>query len=225
VRPQSVVVPPPAFDHDLRLFQRIEDFAIEQFVPESGIEALDEPVLPRTAWSDVSCLRSNSGDPLLDGFGDELCAIVRPNMSGYAAQDEQVREHIEYVHGLEPPAHPDGETLMRELVDDVQHPVLSSVMGAILHKLVARDVVGPLGSQPDTGSIVEPQTPSLGLFGRHFQPLPSPDLLHSLVEVSVGSRTNRWYAYSQADYWTDFCQEQYSMLSRVTSEIVVHTQH
>src|ERR671912_2609987 len=102
-------------------------------------------------------------------------------MSRYAAQDEQVREHIEYVHGLEPPAHLDGETRMRELVDDVQHPVLPSVMGAILHKVIAPDVVRLFGSQPDTGSVVEPQTPSLGLFGRHFQPLPSPDPLDPLV--------------------------------------------
>src|SRR5687768_13481387 len=102
-------------------------------------------------------------------------------MSGYAAQDEQVREHIDYVHGLQLPAHPDGETLMRELVDDVQHPVLPSVMGAILHEVIAPDVVGLFGSHPDTGSIVEPQTPSLGLFSRHFQPLPSPDTLDPLV--------------------------------------------
>jgi len=76
MRPQSVVVPSPAFDHDLRLLERIEDLAIEQLVPEPGIEALDEAVLPRTAWSDVSGLGSDSGDPLLDGLGDKLRAIV-----------------------------------------------------------------------------------------------------------------------------------------------------
>jgi hypothetical protein len=53
---------------------------------------------------------------------------------GYASQDEQVREHIDHISGLELAAHPDGQALMRELVDHIQHPVLSPVMGAILHK-------------------------------------------------------------------------------------------
>src|SRR5215213_8403442 len=34
VRPKGVVVPAPALDHDLRLLERIEDFAVEQLVPE-----------------------------------------------------------------------------------------------------------------------------------------------------------------------------------------------
>src|SRR5215213_9597520 len=32
VRPDRVVVPPPAFDDDFRLLQRVKDFAIEQLV-------------------------------------------------------------------------------------------------------------------------------------------------------------------------------------------------
>src|SRR5215204_6430610 len=34
MRTLAVVVPPPAFDHDLGLRQRVEDLAVEQFVPE-----------------------------------------------------------------------------------------------------------------------------------------------------------------------------------------------
>jgi len=33
---------------------------------------------------------------------------------------------------------------MRELIDQVQHPVLPLVLGAILHKIVVPDMVGPL---------------------------------------------------------------------------------
>jgi hypothetical protein len=66
----------PAFDHDLSLLERVEDLAIKQLVSEPGIEALDKPVLPGTAWSDISRLRSDGSDPLLDGFRDELRAII-----------------------------------------------------------------------------------------------------------------------------------------------------
>jgi len=100
---------------------------------------------------------------------------------GHAAQDEQVREYVDHIGRFQLSVHPDGQALMRELVDHVEHPVLPSVMGAILHEVIAPDVVGSLGSQPDAGSLGKPQTPSLGLFGRHFQPLPSPDPLDPLV--------------------------------------------
>ena len=73
---QGVVVPPPALDHDLCLLERIEDLTIEQLIPEPGIEALDEAVLPRTARSDLSRLRSDGGDPLLNSFRDEFGAIA-----------------------------------------------------------------------------------------------------------------------------------------------------
>jgi hypothetical protein len=35
MRSDRVVVSPPAFDDDLRLLQRVEDFAIEQFVAQA----------------------------------------------------------------------------------------------------------------------------------------------------------------------------------------------
>jgi hypothetical protein len=35
MRPDRVVVPPPAFDDDLRFLQRVEDFAIKQLVAQT----------------------------------------------------------------------------------------------------------------------------------------------------------------------------------------------
>lgn len=57
-------------------------------------------------------------------------------MLGHAAQDEQVREHVDDVDRLQPAINADRQALMGELVDDVQHPVFSPVMGAILDKVV-----------------------------------------------------------------------------------------
>ena len=42
-----------AFDDDLRLFQRVEDFAVEQFVTKARIKTFYEAVLPGAAWRDV----------------------------------------------------------------------------------------------------------------------------------------------------------------------------
>jgi hypothetical protein len=66
-------------------------------------------------------------------------------------------------------------------------------MGAILHEVVTPDMVGPFCSQPDAGSVIEPQTTAFGLFGGNFQPLPSPDPLDPLViHDPTGSRTQEF---------------------------------
>ena len=77
MRPHCVVMPAPALNDDLSLTERVENLPVQQFVSEPGVEALDVSVLPRAARRDVSRLRSNSGDPVLHSFGDELRAIAR----------------------------------------------------------------------------------------------------------------------------------------------------
>src|SRR3954462_11849879 len=72
MRSDGVVVTPPALDDDLRLAKDVEDLAIEQLVPEPGSEALDVPVPPGAARSHLVGFGSDTPDPLLDGFGDEL---------------------------------------------------------------------------------------------------------------------------------------------------------
>ena len=51
MRPDRVVVPPPALDDDSGFSERLEDFAVEQLVAKARVEALDEPFsqgLPRS---------------------------------------------------------------------------------------------------------------------------------------------------------------------------------
>ena len=65
MRPNGIVVTAPTLDYDLGFPQRVEDLAIEQFVTQAGIEALDVAVLPRTAGFDVGRLRPDCADPVL----------------------------------------------------------------------------------------------------------------------------------------------------------------
>ena len=52
----AVIVLSPLFDDDFGLLERVEDFAVEQFIPEAGFEALAVIVLPRSAQSIPFCL-------------------------------------------------------------------------------------------------------------------------------------------------------------------------
>ena len=76
----GIVVTPPALDHDLSLLQRIEDLPVQEFVAQARVEALDVTVLPWAAGGDVGRLGTNGGNPLPYGLGDELGAVVRPDV-------------------------------------------------------------------------------------------------------------------------------------------------
>ena len=171
----------PAFDHHLGLAERVEDLAVQQFVAQAGVERLHIAVLPGAARRDVGRLGADRRDPTPHRLGHELGAVVRADVSGHAAQDEQVGKHVDHVGRLELAPDPDGQALVGELVDDVQQPELASVMRAVLDEVVAPDVVRPLRPQPDAGPVGQPQPPALWLARRHLQPLPAPDPLHPLV--------------------------------------------
>lgn len=91
MRPHSVIVPPPTLDDDLGFSQAVEDFTIEQFIPQARVEALDIAILPRTSWRDVGGLGSDRMDPILNGLGDEFGPIVRADMLWHPAQDKETR--------------------------------------------------------------------------------------------------------------------------------------
>jgi hypothetical protein len=50
MRSDRVVVPPPAFDHDLGFSERVEDFAVEQFVAQDTSRTLIWRIAPTTLW-------------------------------------------------------------------------------------------------------------------------------------------------------------------------------
>ena len=151
VRPDRVVVPPPTHKDDLGLPQAVKDLAVEKFVPEPGVEAPDVAVLPRRAQGDVGGLGAHGLDPVLLTLSDELWPVVRADVARHAAQDEQVREDVDHVIGLEFVGHTDGQALMGEPVYDVEHAELAAAMRPVLHEVAGLDVVGMLGPQTDAG--------------------------------------------------------------------------
>ena len=73
---QSIVmIAPPAGDA-ADLLQAVEDLAIEQFVAQAGIEALDISILPRAARLDVEGGDTKPTEPFADGMSDELRTVA-----------------------------------------------------------------------------------------------------------------------------------------------------
>ena len=148
----------PVFDDDLRFLERVEDFAVEQFVTEFRVEALAIAVFPWTARHDVGGFGTDCCDPLPECFGDELRAIVRTNMGGDAAQDEEVGKHVDNIDCLQLSLDPDGDAFPRELINHVEHADFPAVVRPVLDKVVGPDMIWVFRSKPNARAVVQPQT-------------------------------------------------------------------
>ena len=94
----------PGFDENLGLFQGIEYLPIQEIIPQARVEVLNVTVLPRGTGFDESSPGSDRGYPLPHNLGDELWAVVGPDLGRDATQDEQVRQNIDNVsRGTLPP--------------------------------------------------------------------------------------------------------------------------
>jgi hypothetical protein len=72
-----LVVVPPSFDQNLGFAQCVEDFAIEQFVSEPGIEGFTIAVFSRRSLGDKRGFRTDGPNPSPHILGDKFDAIVR----------------------------------------------------------------------------------------------------------------------------------------------------
>ena len=179
--PDRVVVASPALDDDLGLAQSVEDLAVEQLIAKAGVEALDVAVLPRATPLDVGGLGTDSCDPFPHGLGDELGSVVGPDVSGDAPQDEEVGQNVDHIDRLELAGNTDRQAFMGELVEHVEHPILASIVGAVLDKVVGPDMIAVLRPQPNARSVGQPEPAALGLLMGNLQPLTLPDTLDPLV--------------------------------------------
>jgi hypothetical protein len=64
---------------------------------------------------------------------------------------------------------------MAELVEHVEHPILASIVGAVLDEVVGPDMIALLRAQPNARSVGQPEPAALGLLRWDLQPLASPD--------------------------------------------------
>src|SRR5947209_6771557 len=84
-----VVVGPPAAKRGAGLGQGREQRLVQELIPQSTIEALDECVLHRFAWRDVVPSNSALVRPCEYGVAGEFTPIVADHHLGFAAFDDQ----------------------------------------------------------------------------------------------------------------------------------------
>jgi len=163
VRSDGIVVNAPALDQDDCFPERIEDFPVEQLVPELTVEALIIAVFPWRSWLDVERLDADPPEPVAHGMGSELSAIIATDVIGRSVTLEQLGKDSEDIIALEFALDMDRQTLAAVLVDHCEHAERFPVMGAVHNEVVAPHMAAILWPEPHARSIVEPQPPALGL--------------------------------------------------------------
>lgn len=97
MRAQSVVmIAPPAGDA-ADLLKAVEDFAIEQFIAQASVEAFDIAVLPGASGLDVKRGDAEPAQPFPHCIGNELGAVVGPDMLRRPVLYEQIGQHVDHV--------------------------------------------------------------------------------------------------------------------------------
>ena len=141
-------MPAPSLDQDFRFLQRVQHLPIQELVAELGVEALAATVLPRASRRNVERFHVQPIQPLAQGGGDELRAVVGPYVLGRTMLNEQIRQRFQNPFRVQLALNPDGQAFPAVLVDHAQHAIDLAVMGAVLHEVVGPDMPPVLRPEP-----------------------------------------------------------------------------
>ena len=176
-----IIIHSPSIHNILRLSPAKEQLAVEAFVAQFAIEALDVAILPRTARRNESRFYTTRPQPLFHGFAHELRPIVTPQAPRPAAQREQFLQRFDDIFACVMPPDFDSQTLPRELVHHRQYPHSPATMRAFGHEVIAPNVV--LAESFTTIACIEAEaaTPAFTGFSANLQALRLPQTMHAFV--------------------------------------------
>ena len=163
--------------------QRAEDLTGEQLVVSFVVEAFNVTVLPWGARLDVEAFYPTLFEPLLDGIGYELRAIIAADVFGHSIAFHGRFHYRDHIHRPDRPGHMDSQALPGVFIDQGQHPQFTAIFSLVLHKVPAPHMVGMLRFLPQAGALSH--TTHLTLAFAYFETLLS---AHPLASFPVGDQ-------------------------------------
>ena len=100
MRPEGVVLPPPAIGQALGLSHRGEQLGVQKLIPKPAVERLCKAVLPRGPWLDVGRGGTAVLAPALEGMGDELRPVVAADVRRSRVEAGELLKHGYHILGL-----------------------------------------------------------------------------------------------------------------------------
>lgn len=137
MRPDRIVLYAPLLQDDSRLLKRVEDFTIQQLIPQLTFETLDVTVFPGATRFDEQRLNTQFRQPGSDDAIGKFAVVVRTYMDWHPTRTEQPGQTRLHVLCFQAAANMDGKAFTGVFVDDVQGAVSPSVMRPIGNKVIA----------------------------------------------------------------------------------------
>lgn len=141
MRPLLVVIPPPVFKHHSPFSQRIDQLSVQASPPESPVETLRIPVLPRTSRLDINRLDAIGSEPPLNRLRDELRPVVAPDVFRCPVLPDSFRQHFQHIIRLDRPIRMDAVAFPRVFINQIEHSQFSAPFRVIAHKVPGPHVV------------------------------------------------------------------------------------
>src|SRR5262245_9853988 len=181
MRPDVVVLLLPLLRQHARLQQARELLGVQQLVPHLAVERLGVPVLPWRPRLDVQRLQARPGHPRPDPLGDELRAVVRPDVHRRSPFLHHRGQHR--AHRLGRHATPDlqRQAFPRVLVHQREPLQGPAVRRPVVQEVPRPDMVLVLRRSPHAAVRAAAQPSFFPLFPGHFQPLLPPEPVHPLA--------------------------------------------
>jgi hypothetical protein len=107
-------------DHDAAFEHGVEQFAVEQFVAHRAVESFDVAVLLWCAFLDERRGLAVLAEPVDEGAGDELPAVVGADDRGFPAAGEQSLQDPHHLACAGRTGDVAADRFAGELIDDVE---------------------------------------------------------------------------------------------------------
>ena len=133
----GVVVNAPPLSQHPDFLHRVEDFSVQELVPQLRVEALTVAVLPRGAGFDVQRFSSSCSQSFAQIPGHELGAVIRTKVLRNSFHDHYIGQSCDDPSARPAPFASDHQTLPAVFIDQVQHPNSAPIVRPGADEIVA----------------------------------------------------------------------------------------
>ncbi len=116
-----VILPAPVLNDHTSLGQGEQLLAIEAFTAQTGIEAFDEAILPRTSGINVDCFDLLGSQPSPQLLLNELRSVVAADVLRSPVLGNQSCHDLAHLTGVDPAIHVDTPALVGVFIDHGEH--------------------------------------------------------------------------------------------------------
>ena len=145
MRSDIVVILAPVGEDDAGFAEGVEQFSVEALGAEARVEGLSVTVLPGAARVDVERLDLVVSEPVLDGLGDKLRAVVGSDVLRCSVLCDSLLQDSQNISSTDGAVGMDAMALAGKLVDEIKAAQFAAALGVVGHEVPGPDMIAARG--------------------------------------------------------------------------------